>query len=573
MSEAQLPNSDSDLFEPAPIQDALAPAETPRAEVALPEWVTVNFPDAIGVDDVPHTPEPSQAGLRIQDLERQNQKLVARITELTVALSTAQTARKTEADRHATILQAQSEDAQKRGDRDAQLMQQQASLIVKQRQALDAAKQRLSDQELQLSDRAQELRVAHDRVMQLSHDLDRAAQTEHKQQILIETLTAQLEASQTQVAQLERDCALTKQRYDEQIQLVRQTETACRDLRSRLHRQQQYTLQFKAALEKCLDVPAAQSVTITEPVKADHNAETASTLAIVPRKALSAHCFVKAQPVQPWSAPPGLLPPVTPEPLLEPFEDAVFTEAVSSENPFSDLSSLEELWSDSTEPILESPQPLIADEASIIALETDINESSEAVTTTESRSESSTPLSYTIARSTPSAATPSHPLRLFTPSESEALPADNDSIELDVEPASSSLVPLELRSVTPSEDVALQRDLIQQNEPAALGVEFLVSQPAVSEDQPDSSIVAINDSEPLTILNREAQLPAKASAIQSSPFITLSEAGHQPIRGEEPPSVEASESSPSPIVYPDRTQKRISSLAAVDLPSFPKTSK
>lgn len=565
MSEAETPNNPSDLFEPNSSQDAPAPAETPKTEVTLPEWVTINFPDAIGVDDVPRTPEQSQTGLRIQDLERQNQKLVARIAELTDALSTAQTARKAEADRHAAILQAQSEDAQKRFDRDAQLAQQQASLIVKQRQALDAAKQRLSDQELQLADSAQQLLVAHDRVMQLSQDLDRAAQTEHKQQILIETLTAQLEASQTQVAQLERDCAITKQRYDEQIQLVRQTETACRDLRSRLHRQQQYTLQFKAALEKCLDVPAAQGAPTIESV----STAATPTLAIVPREELSTHCFVKAQPVQPWSASPEFLPPSelildsTPESV----EDLVSTEAALSENPFADLSNLEELWSDSTESILESPQDLTPIEAPMIALEND---------------EAITPLSYTIGRSIPNAAPPSHPIRLFTPSASEGSSLESAPIQAIAEQASfgietevetASLPSLELRSAEIETPEAI--------EPTAL--EPLTEQPK-SENQPDLIVVETSGSDlmnTVTVLDQFetqaielTQSQSQPKPIQPSPFITLnSEAISQPIRGEELPLTDASEDSPSPIVYPDRAQKKIPSLAAVELPSFPKASK
>lgn len=92
---------------------------------------------------------------------------------------------------------------------------------------------------------------------QLAQELELAQQAAQRQQILVETLTNQLHSSQERIAQLERECALTQQRYNEQMQQLLQSENTCRDLRMRLMRQQQHTLQFKAALEKCLDMPAA----------------------------------------------------------------------------------------------------------------------------------------------------------------------------------------------------------------------------------------------------------------------------------------------------------------------------
>ena len=135
-----------------------------------------------------------------------------------------------------------------------------------------------------------------DPVNQLLQELERSQQTAQRQQILVETLTEQLESSQARIAQLERDCALTQQRYNEQVQQVLQAEGACRDLRLRLHRQQQQTLQFKAALEKCLEMPTTYGQAVMPDVAIDDSAETAD--------ALSALLKPKNQPVKPWSLPP-----------------------------------------------------------------------------------------------------------------------------------------------------------------------------------------------------------------------------------------------------------------------------
>ncbi|MBL1177551.1 hypothetical protein [Pantanalinema sp. GBBB05] len=135
---------------------------------------------------------------------------------------------------------------------------------------------------------------------QLAQELELAQQAAQRQQILVETLTNQLHSSQERIAQLERECALTQQRYNEQMQQLLQSENTCRDLRMRLMRQQQHTLQFKAALEKCLDMPAAlqqhsfmQHFEVDEPAIANPEA-AANQLGHAP--------FVpKAHPVKPWS--------------------------------------------------------------------------------------------------------------------------------------------------------------------------------------------------------------------------------------------------------------------------------
>jgi len=131
-----------------------------------------------------------------------------------------------------------------------------------------------------------------EQITNLFNQLEFAHQTNQRQQILIETLTEQLESSQERVAELEREAALLQQRYSEQAQLFAKSETACRDLQARLQRQQRYTLQFKAALEKCLEVPTPNyEMGVDSP---------AAPLTVDP-------FLPKAQQIQPWSADAQLL--------------------------------------------------------------------------------------------------------------------------------------------------------------------------------------------------------------------------------------------------------------------------
>jgi hypothetical protein len=134
------------------------------------------------------------------------------------------------------------------------------------------------------------LNAIHRQISQLSQELEDSQQMGHRQQILVETLSEQLESSQERIAHLERDCAITQQRYNEQVQLVLQAENICRDLRMRLHRQQRQALQFKAALEKSLEMGTVQGVAIAQ-IDLTSSGASHSAMPFIP----------KVQSVQPWS--------------------------------------------------------------------------------------------------------------------------------------------------------------------------------------------------------------------------------------------------------------------------------
>ncbi len=135
----------------------------------------------------------------------------------------------------------------------------------------------------------QEFRTTQEHLKCLLHELETSHQTVQRQQILIETLTTQLESSQERVAQMERECFLAQQRYNEQSHQLVQTQNTCRDLQTRLTRQQRHTLQFKLALEKCLEVHVP-----SQEFQLDRDLKKAPYPC-----ALS---LPKAQPIQAWSA-------------------------------------------------------------------------------------------------------------------------------------------------------------------------------------------------------------------------------------------------------------------------------
>lgn len=246
-----------------------------QEQLASPDedWATVDFPDAVSVDAIPHeatteaaTPAESQlseleaANLiqLVQDLNHCNRSLLQRIQELETALEASQSALQTEVAR---------------------------------------------SQELAEAHNPQELAEANERALLLFNQLEAVQQSGHRQQILVETLTEQLESSQERVAQLERECALLQQSYNQQAHLLLQSSNTCRDLRTRLQRQQRYTLQFKAALEKCLEVPPPR-YEVSERVDGVDPLDTSE--AAVPEAGTAAF-LPKVKQIQPWSSQPGFL--------------------------------------------------------------------------------------------------------------------------------------------------------------------------------------------------------------------------------------------------------------------------
>ena len=272
------------------------------------EWEIVTFPDSMPVDDLLQQVEelPVQPSLVSGDfyvkVQNQNQELRSQVTELEAALLRSQTSLRAEIERWEAVTLAQSDSSESS-----------ESLLAQQNQALSGSQVRLS---------------------QLFVELENSHRMAQRQQILVETLTDQLQSSHEQIAQLERECAAVQQRSSDNFQQLTQSEQVARDLRSRLHRQQRYTLQFKAALEKCLDVPPATA----QGFVADFLDEALNPVVISPPKVK----IPRSQPVQPWSVTSAIVE-VNETPMLQPWANAIVTESEPDSCLNSDLGSIEQV--------------------------------------------------------------------------------------------------------------------------------------------------------------------------------------------------------------------------------------
>lgn len=246
------------------------------------EWQTVDFPDAISVDQLPVVDEAESITPSTPSF-------------LELAPLTPPKVQQAEVEQHSLpddsteLIQTLQESNQDLIDRVAELEAE-----------LDICQKTLQDKEAILHQQTQKLALATDQVTRLFGKQELSNQVIQRQQVLVETLTQQWEESQTKTAQMERDCALTQQRYNEQFHELMQTQNTCRDLRSRLHRQQRHTLQFKAALERALEMQSQQpSLLVKQSQTQPQLMKTVSTTPeIQPTQSKSVS---KAPPVQPWS--------------------------------------------------------------------------------------------------------------------------------------------------------------------------------------------------------------------------------------------------------------------------------
>lgn len=176
-----------------------------------------------------------------------------------------------------------------------------------------------------LAQKNDELAAAQEQIKILSQETATAAQTIQRQQALIENLTPQLQSSQERSAQLEWEHYLTQASHTEQSQQLIQTENTCQELRTRLKRQQQYTLQLKVALEKCLESRSGyQSATEIDPMPTDLDSEQGRSIQIQ-------SFFSKDECIPPWSAHPlpSEVEPSWAESLLPDVETSYYHSSIS----------------------------------------------------------------------------------------------------------------------------------------------------------------------------------------------------------------------------------------------------
>lgn len=364
--------------------------------------------------------------------------------------------------------------AQKMRQRNRSLLEQVNQLkgaLKQQQEVLNTEKTRSQQQETLLAQQTEEFNTLHEQLARLFNALESSHQASVRQQILIETLSEQLQSGQERIAQLERECSYTQQRYNEQSHQLLQAANTCRDLRSRLQRQQQQTLQFKAALEKSLEMPKA---TDTQPPQRG----------FVP----------KAQPIQAWSAQPDL-----------------------SEEP----SDFESLWQHPVR--LEPPLP---------------------------------PIQF--SKTEP-----------FVVRRIEALdfPAASETTNL----APSTSQPPDLVTVSPDETINTELELESQllAEMSSLAQAAGLTTETPKEEQPEvfdePSLHRINAQE--TLLPEEIRVLEQPAQFLDDDEIWGDASSSEPT---EPEVVLPQSNWPSPVLYPLRPPKKRKSLAAIELPSFPR---
>ncbi len=100
-----------------------------------------------------------------------------------------------------------------------------------------------------------ELNEAQTKLSHLLVQLETADAVRHRQQEIVDRLTDSLQQARTRIASIERDCSALQEKYQQQTDRLWQTEAQVKELSYRLERQQRYTLQFKTALNECLEEP------------------------------------------------------------------------------------------------------------------------------------------------------------------------------------------------------------------------------------------------------------------------------------------------------------------------------
>ncbi|GAB4135953.1 MAG: hypothetical protein Fur0046_09210 [Cyanobacteria bacterium J069] len=298
----------------AAVEGAGAPDATPAPQPpAEPweEWQPVNFPNAISADAIERQAMYGQAKPNIQPIQPISRPAPQPNSQPAQPISQPATRRiSPERPSWNVATPAGAADAAQAAPQVADMI----SLIQELNQCNNALLDRVSMLEDALERRQAETGAMPDierlqitaqaleqQVIQLTEQLEAAQQLGHRQQVLAETLSQELTLSQERITQLEQDCARTQQQYEEQSQRLGRSEALARDLQARLQRQQRYTLQFKAALERCLEVPAAllESPGETDaPPTAQPWQETGATAELLAAPSL----LPRASTIQPWSA-------------------------------------------------------------------------------------------------------------------------------------------------------------------------------------------------------------------------------------------------------------------------------
>jgi hypothetical protein len=502
-----------------PSTDAIiTPPPAPDVAPEEEDWETVDFPNAISIDALLVSSEEAQTSS----------------SALSYPAESIQEAIAPGASQPALVAQLQQENL----ELDSRI-EQLETLLHECRQSLQQQRSQALDRQKLLDRRTLDLKSVTGQIEQLSEHIQSATRQIQQQQQQIAYLGTELQTSQEIRAKLERECALTQQQYQEQSQILAQTQTTCRDLRARLHRQQRHTLQFKAALEKCIETPLEKANAIAslgqstledptdllETIGSDATAQNLSNNTLFP----------KADPIKPWSISDSDPEEPRRQPVSELKSGADFSKvrlplSVKEEmgKPiYSPDHSQEVISASSSKPSLRSPLP--EPQAEDSKIEQPVWEDLDSLIE-KPRLESQ----------------PDRPV-ISTPTPSPSFPVQFPSVSI--------ISPLTDRLTDRIPDSTLSPEKPQnrvQPEPLLTGnseVQLLLQAKAFSEQQPVQTPSPVN-------------LPEESFKIGQEQSNSQAQSSSNP--------GESTESSwPAPIVYPVRSaQKKRNSFSAVELPSF-----
>lgn len=494
----------------------MSEAETPNNQ-PLPE-PTASMEDSVA--DVPEVSGASQQAqiVKLSDLRNfidvvqpSAQESSAEVDVDTAASSTAEVDEHSAQTPDGSFRRTNDADwfalAQKMRQRNRHLHDQVTELrqaLKEKQEALHLELLRSRDREMLMAQQAEDINTVQEQLGRLFHALESSHQAAQRQQILIETLSEQLQSSQERIAQLERECALTQQRYNEQSHQLLQAGNTSRELRSRLHRQQQQTLQFKTALEKSLEMNSSSHLSGQQ----QPHRQGGTTISLI-------H---KAQPIQPWSAEQELL---------------------------QDQSEVEPLWS---RPIAIEPpsvEPFIGTKF--------YDESSE-----NTRVSSEPPTLSLLKRLEENRST------TVDVSESEQTESDTPPLQ------DSDASELELEQQLLAEMSSLAEASGLSEEPSDLSE----AQQLWTFESETNSEEEVSDQSALSLVDTQDYWSAEDTEEQYKEVEAQDEDDWETYVNDEPELINdvvlPQSNWPSPTLYPLRPPKRRKSLAAIDLPSFPR---
>jgi hypothetical protein len=553
--------------------DAANPVDVPPTIPEIPEtewhdWQTVNFPNALNVDAIERQTAPNDAVYEQMSPSWVIQAAPTPAIDLpTWAQNDTDSATQPQIADLISLIQELNQCNSALIDRVSFLEES----LDRSESALQSERER-SPQPPTVE--PEELVLAQQRAIDLQAQLEVAQQAQQQQQAQTQELTQQLEVSQQQVAQLERECAAAQQRFNEQQQQLVQVETTCRDLRVRLQRQQRYTLQFKAALERCLEVEPHLDTT----VEAEPASLTSAGYDF--RNPLMPPSFLpKVQRIQPWSSTQlGSLAERKLEALMQAPHDLSPLPAeseleVTTGSEAADTVLEPVYLSTSVEKSSEKPSDHLAENPFLLPTEIPLLVSASSVTTIETseinRDES----------------TGIQPLATQTESTFSPLSVENDLSAEEIEAQLAELQPiqddvwddpLKPAADTKVDEATLWQDLarlidISTDDLIKANLEdiaqFAIPTAEVTNLQPVAPQEAIATPEPPTSVKQRPKLKLPlAQETQANTTIPPT----QTVMLNLPGALAANPGSPSPIVYPLRPLKKLPSLAAVDLPTFPR---